>query len=456
MTALIGERFDESERYAAHATTGRVGKSGDRLADGVLSGYEWKGGTLTYAFPDSASDYAYGPEKNNGFFAVNTNIQNAARRVLDTDFGIAADDGFSVEGFTNINISESVDHANADIRFSGSSSANPTAYAYYPAADAAFDNGISGDVWFGTDYAVGGVFDTPTVGTYGFATVLHEIGHALGLKHGHKAVGFDKIKTELQGKYDSLEYSVMTYHSYAGVKEKFYTNEQFGYPQSYMMADIRALQHMYGADFSANSGDTTYRWSPANGNTVINNVDAIAPGDNRIFATIWDGNGNDTYDLSLYSTRVVVDLRPGRYSVFSEDQRVDLGAFDANPKQHLADGNIYNALLYKKNRDSLIEDAVGGAANDKLIGNAADNQLTGNGGDDTFVFRKKSNADTIFDFGAGDDQINLKSFDIRNFNALVNKMEDLGGDVVIKFGKGDTLIIESHTIAELDSGDFIL
>ena len=60
------------------------------------------------------------------------------------------------------------------------------------------------------------------------------------------------------------------------------------------MADIAALQHMYGADFSTNGGNTVYKWTPGSGSTFVNGDVAIKPGANKIFATIWDGGGVDT------------------------------------------------------------------------------------------------------------------------------------------------------------------
>src|SRR3546814_6954343 len=80
---------------------------------------------------------------------------------------------------------------------------------------------------------------------------------------------------------------------------------------------IRALQHLYGADFTTNNGNTVYSWNPLNGQTLVDGAVAISPGGNRIFATIWDGGGVDTYDLSAYSTNLNIDLRPGQHSTFS-------------------------------------------------------------------------------------------------------------------------------------------
>src|SRR3546814_15852656 len=67
---------------------------------------------------------------------------------------------------------------------------------------------------------------------------------------------------------------------------------------------IRALQHLYGADFTTNNGNTVYSWNPLNGQTLVDGAVAISPGGNRIFATLWDGGGVDPYDLRSEERRV--------------------------------------------------------------------------------------------------------------------------------------------------------
>lgn len=433
---------DRQQELIGRAVVGTVGKSGDALADGVLSGYEWSSTSLTYAFPDNKNDYGYKGERDHGFSPVNAKIQNAVAGALDQSYGGAANDGFSVEGFTNLDISEGSDKT-ADLRYAESGKANPTAYAYLPTGGAK-----SGDVWFGK----GKVYDRPEVGNYAYVTILHETGHALGLKHGHHAAGSDRIKTTLHGKYDSLEYSVMTYNSYPHMKGQGYSNEPWGYPQTYMMADIRALQHMYGADFTTNSSDTVYSWSASSGNTLINGEVGIKPGENRIFATIWDGGGVDTYDLSAYSHDLSLDLRPGKYSLFKNSQIADLNQFWG---KNVANGNIYNALLYKGDERSLIENAIGGSGDDTLRGNAADNALTGNDGNDTFFFRVGGGSDTITDFTSGD-RINLSGMGL-TFEEIKTLGADSAGDFVIDFGNGkDFLRIENRLENQMTEDDFIL
>ncbi len=85
-------------------------------------------------------------------------------------------------------------------------------------------------------------------GQYAWATVIHELGHALGLKHGHQPGG--PANTAMETAFDQMAYSNMTYRSYAGGPDTGYTNETNGYAQTFMMYDIAALQTMYGANLT--------------------------------------------------------------------------------------------------------------------------------------------------------------------------------------------------------------
>ena len=111
----------------------------------------------------------------------------------------------------------------------------------------------------------------------------------------------------------------------------------------------------------------------------------LAPGNgaggsaNRIFETIWDGNGVDTYDLSNYTTAVTINLNPGASSITSTTQLAYLG------NGHYAAGNIYNAYLFNGDARSYIDNAIGGSGNDIIIGNAIANTLNGGGGNDTLT-----------------------------------------------------------------------
>ena len=174
------------------------------------------------------------------------------------------------------------------------------------------------------------------------------------------------------------------------------------FPQSLMMLDIAAIQYMYGANFDTNSGDTVYTFSPTTGEMSVDGIGQGLPSGNRIFRTIWDGNGIDTYDLSNYTTDLEIDLAPGGWSNFHSGQRALLHIGDPMTADDniWARGNVFNALQYQDNPSSLIENATGGSGDDTIHGNSANNILTGNVGTDALFGLEGS--DTLFG-GAGDD-----------------------------------------------------
>jgi hypothetical protein len=348
--------------------TATYGTTGNSYIDGVLSGVKWGVGTLTFSFPQDASFYgsSYGSGENlNNFEAFTANQQAAVRKILD-----------AISSFSNLNFTEVIESTtvHGDLRYAESDSTG-TAWAYYPSTSA-----LGGDAWFNNSK---NYYDNPIAGNYGYLTMMHETGHALGLKHPHDVRGsFNALPLEV----DSLEFTVMSYRSYVGASTTSgYTNGSGSYPQSFMMLDIAALQKMYGADYTTNSSDTVYSWSATTGQMLVNGVSQGATAGNKVFLTVWDGGGNDTYDFSNYAGGVKVDLSPGGWSTMSTTQLASLGG------GQVARGNVANALLFDGNTASLIENAIGGAGNDTLVGNQADNVLTGGAGAD------------LLDGGAGND-----------------------------------------------------
>ena len=398
-------------------TSANATRTYDQKIDGILWGTKWADATLTYSFPDSMSDFSYseafGLDLGTGFSGFNAMQRAAATFALDADDSIRANDGFSVEGFTNINVALDASD-NGTLRYANTTASGlGTAFGLPPgtSGEVGVASDAEGDMWYN-----GNVYQSPQAGNYEWTTVLHETGHALGLSHGHQSInGFGSLSYQ----YDAMEYTVMSYRSYQGASTSLgYRNETNGYAQSFMMLDIAALQSLYGADYTTNSGNTVYTWRPDSGDTLVNGAVAIDAAGNRIFATIWDGGGIDTYDLSAYTTDLDIDLAPGESSVFSSSQLAKL--FYTGTK--VASGNIYNALLHEGDQRSLIENAIGGSGNDKIEGNAAANQLTGNSGNDTLD--GEGGSDTLWG-GEGTDKLTGGSGADRLYGGAAN--DDLEG-----------------------------
>ena len=397
--------------------TSSVTPSGISYVDYVDGGTKWAVNSFTYSFPTSASFYVgfnggpYGSGEENSGFKAFTALQQAATASILNMYSAVAN-----VTFTQITETSS---QSADLRYAESSQPS-TAWGYYPSTSPE-----GGDAWFSSS----GLYNNPVVGNYAWLTIIHETGHLLGLKHPQDVMGsFGAVPASL----DSLEYSVMSYRSYAGASTtQGLTNATWSFPTTLMMYDIAALQHMYGANYSTNSGDTVYKWNPTTGQETVNGVAQVAPGGNTVFMTIWDGGGNDTYDFSNYTTNLSVNLQPGNWTTASTVQLANLG------NGHTAIGNIANAYLYNNNPASLIENAIGGSGNDSITGNAADNRFTGNAGNDTFdgvsgvdtavysgpanAYRVTQNADgswTVVDLrtGSPDGTDTLKNIDFLQFN----------------------------------------
>jgi len=346
------------------ATAVGVSRTNNPEIDGLLAGTKWSG-TISYSFPDSPSDYAAnyygdGEPTTSGFSSAPAAMQQAINYAISL-----------IAGYTNASFQYAGTNG-SDIAIAQSPAANPTSYAYYPASVPA-----GGDIWFGTAYN----YSLAALGNYYFVTALHELGHSLGLKHSQETGGVANVA--VPSAHDDSEYTVMSYRSYVGAPLTGYTSESYGYAQTYMANDILALQTLYGANYSTHGENTVYSWSPTTGQEFINGVAQLAPGNgaggsaNRVFETIWDGNGVDTYDLSNYSTGVTINLNPGASSITSAVQLAYLG------NGHYASGNIYNAYLYNGDARSYIDNAIGGSGNDTITGNAIANILTGGAGNDT-------------------------------------------------------------------------
>ncbi|MCX7360636.1 MAG: M10 family metallopeptidase C-terminal domain-containing protein, partial [Alphaproteobacteria bacterium] len=296
---------------------------------------------------------------------------------------------------------------------------NSTGHGYAEFVDNAAGNG--GTIWTNPDF---GVTANPSSGSYGFLTLLHETGHALGL--GHPT---DASVTQLD--------SVMAYRAPDAIGVDWWNAQgHWVDPQTPMVDDIATLQGVYGADTTTRAGDTVYCFHATAGNDVFDftaNADPVL--------TIYDAGGNDTLDLSGYDTPSVIGLTPGATS-------------SANGMTHnigIALGTIIETAIGGSGDDTIkgtarAETLIGGAGNDTLVGGGGDDTLTGGAGDDTI-----SVPDLAFlsvDGGGGTDKLVLlgsgQTFDFTTLaDSKVTSIETIditgSGNNTVKIGGLDVM-----------------
>ena len=120
-------------------------------------------------------------------------------------------------------------------------------------------------------------------------------------------------------------------------------------------------------------------------------------------------------------------------------------------------GGADNDVLEGRSGNDFIK---GDGGNDFLIGGDGVDSLQGGAGDDTFIFNPDGDNDFIGGFvtGAGtDDVIRLQGYGAAfdEFSEVMSAASQVGANVVIDFGGGDTITLLGVTLASLDADDFM-
>ena len=276
--------------------------------------------TVSFSFVNAAPASGVGAT---GFRAFTATEQQLVRDILAKTSALAG-----------INFTEVADNgANfGQIRLGVSQQTATKGVSWLPNQTGAGD--LAGDVWMDIESMVGIV-----TGTEGYAALLHEIGHALGLRHPRNVDAGDSWATQLRTVDDRTALSVMSSVS----------SSDGLFRADWGPLDVLALRYLYGSR-DVGMGNNSY---------ILGHAQAASQ------TTIIDAAGTDTLDASAYSTGVNLNLMPGGLS------SVGFTAAGSAGVENLSLG-----------AGTWIENAIGSAFDDVLIGNDLDNRLTGGLGND--------------------------------------------------------------------------
>lgn len=206
-----------------------------------------------------------------------------------------------------------------------------------------------------------------TVGSYDYITIIHEMGHAIGLAHPHDNGGISGVfpgvtSPWVMGTNDQNQtvYTVMSYNDIGGSITPDVV-QSYGFVNGPMAYDIAAIQKMYPLteSLNINSDNTTYE---------------IPENDDRAsFIAIVDTGGIDTINASTSSSGVQIDLRSAT---------LDGSSIGGGGLSKTVSGKNGGFLV---SNGAIIENAVGGSGNDHIIGNSFDNIINGGGGNNTII-----------------------------------------------------------------------
>ncbi|MCR9070363.1 MAG: matrixin family metalloprotease [Alphaproteobacteria bacterium] len=444
--------------------------SGDGNLDAVVAGVSSKWGigmmgvstTVTYSFMDSLPSY-HGTDAT--FTVFNEAMKAAARSALDV-WGDAANLSF-------VEVSDAGD--GGQIRFGANFQAGSSGYAYFPSTSA-----IGGDIMIANNFSYN---LNPEVGGYGYLTLLHEIGHAIGLKHP------GNYNASAEGPFlptdtDNTDTTVMSYY-----------DGSVTYASTLGWLDVQAVQYLYGISTAATMGNVTWGADTAEtfvGSSGVNyfignggdDLFQLGAGDDGVMAglgadTLSGGAGNDL----LYGN-IGTDLILGGdgadtvYGGQNGGASTSYGSGSTLAYREGSDtisGGLGSDLLYGNHGADLIDGGagsdtmfggqdddtmIGGAGSDRFYGNLGNDVMTGGDGFDWFYITSNNGNDTITDFEYFVDylavQANVNGTGIAADADVIGRASQVGTSVVIDFGSGNTVTLSNYSVSQLNTADIFI
>ena len=448
------------ETKMAYQTTLISGSGyGNIYVDALIWGDGWIGSDITYSF-DSGSHYSLvygaisGAVWNDSEISAVNSVLTSYSAVCNLTF-IQNPNNYSTSNLSLWSLGSSKMGTNSGL-FQTPDGTNPQIEGYF-------------------NYSIPGYFELRPGGE-GYQTFVHEIGHALGLAHPHgggtesdasifpDATAFTTGTYGLnQGVWTTMSYNVGWNFDSAGRNTSGWSSDSMSYGRNStpMAFDIAALQALYGANTTYNTGDNIYTLDITNGVGTD-------------WSCIWDAGGNDTISNLNSSTSCTIDLRAAPLTGVNAGGYIS-SAIGIYGGFTIANGvSIENALGGSGN-DTLIGNGfanfiMGGAGNDTLIGGGGNDTLLGGDGNDRILGSYGDTGSYFIDGGDGNDYIDIWTSTNNTVNGGAG--EDIlsgsfnvdtliggdGDDSIRGFGGADTFVVDAgrDTISDLGNGADVL
>lgn len=329
------------------------GPTNDPIIDVLVDGYVWdlsQTNVIKWALADGVNGYVW--QDRAAALETFAAALDAIEQYIDVSFVYLDDfDSPIAAGQAGADIVYTLDNA--------ATGDGTLAYAYYPGPEpfTSFEQYPTegGDVFMN--------FSAPIIatssfepGSDGFLTIIHELGHAMGLKHPFDSSPgrptLDQLDQTLVRDLDW--FTIMSY------SDQYDRELERWDPATPMVLDVLGLQYLYGVNASTNAGDTNLRLTSED-----------------YYFTIWDASGVDRADASGQSEGWTIFLPD-----FAATPLVDTLSGFALPSDQ------FNGTLVESAPTELIwlmgdiENATGSRFDDWINGNRFDNDLRGGSGHD--------------------------------------------------------------------------
>lgn len=260
------------------------------------------GGASTIYYDFLAGGEAYLSSADNaGFVTMDASQREAVTGALDYLSSLA-------------NVTFVQDSAKAQIAFGTNQQIESAGYARYPLGNGANPSVLMLDNLDKYNLPTNTGEQLKDRSSYAWHTLIHELGHAMGLKHpgSYNAGGGTTAGPYLPASKDHRGTTVMSYNdapgaltlTVAGSESSYSYSYRGATPTTYKVLDIAALQYLYGANTASVAAD-------------VKVTDSF-----KDYSTIWAPQGASV-DASATSRSNLFDLRQGSYSSIAIQKTTD-------------------------------------------------------------------------------------------------------------------------------------